>query len=58
MLWGCSLCCWASKLRGPEGGPNVEGILKGGGVKIWTQNKEGCNHQHKDSKKSCKIFQG
>ena len=29
-----------------------------GGVKIWTQNKEGFIHQHKDSKKSCTIFQG
>ena len=29
-----------------------------GGVKIWTQNKEGFIHQHKNSKKSCRIFQG
>ena len=35
MLWG--LCHGVSKLRGPEeGGPNVEGIFRGG-VKIWAQ---------------------
>ena len=29
-----------------------------GGVKIWTQNKEGFIHQHKDSRKSCKFIKG
>ena len=29
-----------------------------GEVKIWMHNKEGLIHQHKDSKKNCKIVQG
>ena len=54
MLWG--LRCEVSKLRGPEeGGPHVEGILRGSQNMCTgdrADSKEGFNHQHKDSNAS------
>ena len=57
MLWG--LCCGVSKLRGPEeGGPHVEGILRGSQNMCKgnrEDSKEGLNHQYKDSNASNKA---